>query len=116
REDFVQRWNCPTQAKTRLEWATRQSLGPQPLWRKSGASALPRTSLPLTEPSLLSRGTRGVVVLARCGPPDKRSRGRFEGVRGNNERLLLSEVRVLRITWGLKVFWVSGVHPPLDRP
>src|ERR1019366_9760780 len=35
-----------------------QSLGPQPLWRKSGASALPRTSLPLTEPSLLSRGTR----------------------------------------------------------
>src|ERR1035437_8927328 len=26
REDFVQRWNCPTQAKTRLEWATRPPL------------------------------------------------------------------------------------------
>jgi len=22
-EDFVQQWNCPTQAKTGLEWATR---------------------------------------------------------------------------------------------
>src|SRR5260370_197967 len=25
REDFVPRQNCPTQAKTRLEWATRQT-------------------------------------------------------------------------------------------
>src|ERR1019366_8711240 len=49
-----------------------QSLGPQPLWRKSGASALPRTSLPLTEPSLLSRGTRRSRI---PGYPTPRWRG-----------------------------------------
>src|SRR5579864_7751047 len=27
REDFVQQWNCPTQVKTGLEWATRPAVG-----------------------------------------------------------------------------------------
>ena len=51
RENCVRRWKCPTQARGRLEWATRLSGKP------GGACAPPRKTMPLTEPSLLSRGT-----------------------------------------------------------